>query len=242
MTSACRAANEARRRGFGVRFGIEVAERQHDRVDDAATRAPCRATTLAAVRPRRSRRPQAAGGRRPPRSAAACGSTCRWNHSRYTDCTRRVGNVIAPSAADLVDERRRRERGKVSSSTVLRPLVQRRARADRPLALDGLVGEQRDVLGHRVHPQTGMQLSGRHTRPVPARCGSIRCTRRRRPVQQLGRVGREPLEQRRRRRTGADDRHLEWLARATAASADVCRQSTPTEWSSPRWSRSVGPS
>jgi hypothetical protein len=86
------------------------------------------------------------------------------------------------------------------------PLVERRARHDRSLALDAVVGEHRDVLGHRVHPEERRLLVAPHA--TAARwVGVDEVDLERTVAHQLARVGDEPLEERRSRRTGADHGH-----------------------------------
>ena len=110
-------------------------------------------------------------GRRPRRRRAARRAPRRWNQSRYTDCTSRVGNVMPVEAADLGDQlgrgqrgerRRRRPRCAHSCSDGPGP--------DRPGAVHRVVGEHRDVLGHRVHPQQRVEVGPPH----PAGAGAVR--------------------------------------------------------------------
>ena len=136
-------------------------------------------------------------------------STWRWNQSRYTDCTSRVGNVIGVEAADLGGQRR----GRAARRACRRRPCAAHSCSDGPgrigpSQLHRVVGEHRDVLGHRVHPQQRVEVG----RATPDRCPARRRVDEVDPQrslgEQLGRVGRQTLEQRRRRRAGADDRQL----------------------------------
>ena len=117
------------------------------------------------------------------------------------------GKRCALQRMDLVDQlgsAQIDQRGIVDS---LCPLVQRRSRANRAITLHRIVGEHGDVLGQRVHPQPGVVVGP----PYTAGSGSVGVDQvhGERPArEQLGGVGGDALEQRRGRRSGADDRQL----------------------------------
>ncbi len=196
-----------------------------------ASRRGCRARRTGARRLRRR-------GRRPSELCLIT-STCGGRASTHLAVKPvEVHRLHAPrrerhrrQPADLVAQLGRREGAQGLVVDGLRPLVERRPVHGRTLAGHRVVDEQRDVFGHRVHPESRVQIRSPHSSGTgPMRVDQVD------PEgavgQQLGTVRREALEQRRSGRPGADERELDRRLRQLGAA--LAR--------SPRWSRRVGPS
>ncbi len=196
---------------IGVRFGVEMAERQHDLVDDqlldrgriGLRLQPDHLTSVGPV--------ANVGRSTPVDDDLDLGWQARQDLAvepveidRLDEPRRERHRADRP---DLVDQRRCRQLGERVGVDRVRPLVQRRPGPDRPVALHAGIGEQGDVLGHRVHPEPGVQIGAPHA----SGAGSVRIDEMDAygsAADELGSVRREPLEQCRGGRAGADQRHL----------------------------------
>jgi hypothetical protein len=111
-------------------------------------------------------------------------------------------------ASDLVEQLGCRKLAQRVVVDRLRPLVERRPVDGGTFTHDRVVDEESDVFGHRVHPEERMLVGPPH----PSRAGAMRIDEvdaERAVGEQLGQVGRDPLEEGCRGRAGADQRDLE---------------------------------
>ena len=158
------------------RVGVEVAERRARRGRRRGRRPRRRARCVGGRRARRRRRPRSATWSTISISGGVLASTRSRNHSRYADCTSRVGNVVPVRPRISAATSGGARRASVSSST-----VHAHSASDGP----GSIGP-----AHRTDSSVNIVTSsaiefihnrgcwsGRQTRPSPRRCGSIRWMR-----------------------------------------------------------------